>query len=482
MNDSTSKPGDKKPPVVRPASSNGSGLPHPKVPGTEESPTRSTGEGAPPKVNLKGAVPAPPDETVRISMAAPGQEPTERIHLTPPKTDETERIHMGAAKPPSDTDRLKPGPSDALSRTDRIDLGAAKKPGETARITVSGPAPSKDTDRIALPQKPALSDTDRIDLSSAKPHGDTARIDVSPAAEADEELTSATMDPSRLTAALGKTGARSTDRIDLAEALPAEPPPPPRQPSEAERLMAASTVPIASLETSDLLSATTIPIESITADAGVGAQGSAPEAFKNQTMRVELDADELAKGDTARIGAILPETPTTAARIPGTSRVDLAAHSDADDVFRRRAADVTGAAAAAAGVAKRPGATSKVPIPAPAELTEPPKAPSRPATARVAVEPPTKSATARIEVEASEIPHTPPRPKSIKLKRAEGAAKKAEATTSGLPTSVAARPGTESYGVLSGLAAVVSVLVMAALVYVLAAQTIATQLPFPGRM
>ncbi len=501
MSDKKRKQKNKQPPVIRKKSANGGGLPHPKVPDASAPGAREENGSAPPRVNLKKkevSAPSAAEETARILV--PGvtdPDITERIDVTPTtKEGETERISVPSNQAEGAAPDSKAEHAARMSQTDRIDLSAAKKPGETGRIDIGGAAP------------PA--ETDRIDLASAKPKSDTSRIDPpeppQPATEDDEEeFTAVTLDPEMLKKQQDAKAPRpSTDRIDLAETIPMEPlaeekaeaeaeASPEQAPAEAaakqsqEDLLAATTVPIESMDAKELMSAETLPIESILGEDASEEARAQGAAFMNQTMRVELDPDEAAKGETARINK--PEPPaSTAPGAPGTARVDLPkGATNGEDVLRRAAKGVAGVGAAGAAASR-----SRPPAPEPKPSEEDPvgiiapQKQSKPGTARIEVEPPTKSATARIEVDDSEIPHAPPRPKSIKLKRAgaEGAAKKPEQPADAVKPAPGLRkvPGEDSFGPLVGGAALATVLIMAVLIYVLAAQTIATNLPFPGRM
>ena len=486
MSEDASNKDNKKPPVIRRKATNSGGLPHPKIPGGSDVAPREENGAAPPRVNLKRkteTLDAPAEETARISVPGAGSpDLTEKIDLPAgAKTEETERIQISAANESGAPEKDRTEHVRRMSQTDRIELSAAKKPGETARIEVASTKPAQDTDRI--------------DLAAAKPPGETARIDMpeppsTPSADDDDEFTAVTLDPEKLKQAASAKGPRpSTDRIDLAETIPMEieapEAPPAAKPIAAahEDLLAASTVPIESLSTKDRMAAETVPIESVLgkdATDEVRAQGA---ALMNQTMRVELSPEE-AKGETARLDELQPAA-SPSADAPATSRVELPqGATNGEDVLRRAAKGAAMAGAAAVGAAKEPPSAPATPPEEEAVgIISPPRQP-KPGTARIEVEPPTKSATARIEVDESEIPHAPPRPKSIKLKRAEGAGKKSDQPAAvAPPPGKAKKPATDaSFGPFAGVAAVATVFIMVVLIYVLAAQTIATNLPFPGRM
>ena len=530
------------PPVVKPKGATGksNGLPKPDVPDdTSRIHLASSGDEAPPKVTITdqgksdtlridiGATDSGPAETARIDIGdtkLPDTEPddTARIDLNTAEEDKagTDRISLDTAKPAGEeTARIDLSAEKPSTETDRINLQDAK-PTETARISLEE-AKKSDT---------AKSSTDRIDLSDAHPPSDEDDMD---------EFTSATLDPAALEAAqqaaqaaAGEPPKSETDRIDLAETrapVADTEAMAPRELSEDEKrdLMMRSTMPIDALDATDedAMSKATVPIDALE-EPGAMANATMPiealddadldeaglpskddimmrstvpiqvdlddetappsdakeasttrqiAAMKNQTMRVVLDDSEMPpKGDTAKLDELTPATAATSDP-GGTARVDLDQAADSDeDIFKR--------ATGAATVASLAGAAA-----APKKKIKKPSAPMAPKseTARIDVAPATKGATARIEVPPEDIPQAPPRPKGIKLKRAESSSvKKPAASGSSLQPAGSADLEAEddAVSVLTGVMSLLTLVAMGVLVYVLAAQSIAPDLPWPGRL
>ena len=216
------------------------------------------------------------------------------------------------------------------------------------------------------------------------------------------------------------------------------------------------------------MAASTVPIDAVDdAQSDTSHEASTTrqiEARKNQTMRVVLEDEDSAppKGDTSRLGdvAAAKSASPIGSKNAGTSRIDLEESSDSDDIFKRATGTET---TPKKSVAK--------------------KKPKR-ETARIDVAPPAKSSTARIEVTSDDVPNAPTRPKGITLKRAEGGGKKPTASGPALQPSGTQKvtPSQENGGLLTGVMGILTLLVMGALVYVLAAQSIAPDLPFPGKL
>lgn len=196
---------------------------------------------------------------------------------------------------------------------------------------------------------------------------------------------------------------------------------------------------------------------------------------KQTTMRVEVE--ERKKVETARLDLAAEATRRAAPKI------DVRDVGDSEDVFKRKTIPVgipTPPPAAAAKPktiqVKRPGTGDSVITPAPAAEAV--------AEAR-------KSETARIDLppDVGERPTT--RPKTIRIKRPDGTSARKALTISRPPESEApaeaevAMPTVgdeEDAGSLFSVVALVAVLVTCVLLYVLAAQTIAPDLPFAGKI
>lgn len=203
-------------------------------------------------------------------------------------------------------------------------------------------------------------------------------------------------------------------------------------------------------------------------------------ASKMTTMRVEI-VETQRKSETTRIDL-------AAAAPKPVARIDLAKETNAgDDLFKRNTIAV--------GVPTPPPTTRpktiqvKKPLAKQGESLITPSTPSPESVSEAK-----KSETARIDLppEGADRPAT--RPKTIRIKRPDG--------TSGRKPLMIARPADE-VGVASAVAApladtihieedgpgtafailaLVALLVACVVVYVLAAQTIAPTLPFPGRL
>ena len=227
---------------------------------------------------------------------------------------------------------------------------------------------------------------------------------------------------------------------------------------------------------------------------------------KSETTRIDLaqamppsrdtqkmDADAAAKMTTMRV-----EIVDSAPRKSETTRIDLAAAAKPAPRL-----DMSKETGAADGLFNRGTIAVGVPTPPPAakpktiQVKKPMPRPSEPAISASAPSPEAvseakKSETARIDLppEGADRPAT--RPKTIRIKRPDG--------TSGRKSLTIARPAgeenlitasvhteitldeEEGAGTAFSILALVALLVACVVVYVLAAQTIAPTLPFPGRL
>jgi cobalamin biosynthesis Mg chelatase CobN len=204
-----------------------------------------------------------------------------------------------------------------------------------------------------------------------------------------------------------------------------------------------------------------------------------PAAISKQTtMRVEVE--EKRKVETTRISL-----PPDSFQKPG-ARADADA-AESEDVFKRRTIPV-GVPTPAPGPATRPKTIQvKKPVGRPADSIN-----TAPAPAAEAVSEAKKSETARIDLppDAGDRPTT--RPKTIRIKRPDGTtARKAltisrpsedEASALASASSAVEADGEEGPGTVFSVLALVAVLVACVVVYILAAQTFAPDLPFPGRI
>ncbi len=264
-----------------------------------------------------------------------------------------------------------------------------------------------------------------------------------------------------------------TTRIDLSQAMP-----PPAAASVGDtQPVHADAAPAPSPE---IAKRSTIRIDVPTA-AKAETQKVKNETQKlaprpmNETMRVEVASPR--KSETTRINIpdeAFQKKPGSAPRAPATD--------GSDDIFKRSTIPVgiptpppTPAARPKTLAVKRPVAAS----------SEPPPAAVTPEQRAVAEA--KKSETARIDLpaDAGERPAT--RPKTIRIKRPDGTSARKALTiarpdASSVVSPVGAAAEDESVGVAFSALALVAVLVSCVLLYVLAAQTFAPDLPFPGRI
>lgn len=225
-----------------------------------------------------------------------------------------------------------------------------------------------------------------------------------------------------------------------------------------------------------------------------------PLAAKAETQRVKaetkrVDASTISKQTTVRVeGDEKRKTETTRISLPADSfrkaapKIDVGevAAGESEDVFKRRTIPVGIPTPPPAAAAKPKTIQVKKPAMRPGE-------PSLAATppAEETVSEAKKSETARIDLppDVGERPAT--RPKTIRIKRPDGTtARKAltiarpseEEAPVALGAAVGAEAGEEEPGTVYSVLALVALLVTCVLLYVLAAQSFAPDLPFPGRL
>jgi hypothetical protein len=365
----------------------------------------------------------------------PGSEPT------PNPADEDATL-LGLPKPAAED--AQPDDKDDTARikleSEQREESAAASPDDTGNIDLRGQQEQKpdaaDTPKVTLP---VSDDTSRIDLSTAAGKSQTARIDIAAAKKASAKPPASIRPSKTARIQLGSAKHKDTSRIPLEKATP---------PSDfSER---TSGIPADEMSTQD-------------------------------TMRVDVEPSAPAKSKTARI-----ELPKPPAQPAPTGRIKISGAQESDDVFKRHA----------------PPPAAKPPAPAPRKPAAEPPTPiaEEPAPREAA-----KSKTARIEMPADFVAPAAARPKTIKIKRAGAetttpaddeaptATATAEATKSGVRKSKAAKSrsrsvhavamesATDAGPLVTGLA-VAAVVVIAILVYVLAAQTVFPTLPFIGRI
>lgn len=282
-------------------------------------------------------------------------------------------------------------------------------------------------------------------------------------------LASAGMSPEQIRPAEKKV---ETTRIDLSQAMP----PPAKatvgdtQPVQADSPPAAPEIQKRNtirIEAPPVLKAETQKVKTET-------QKIPPRAM-SETMRVEL-AEPL-KSETTRINI-----PAEAfQKKPGSAPRAIPANAT-DDIFKRATIPVGIPTPPPTPAAKPKTLAVKRPVSPPAE-PPPVVAPEQRTVAEAK-----KSETARLDLpaDAGERPAT--RPKTIRIKRPDSTtARKVltiarpDAESASLSVSGSATEE-ESAGTVFSVLALVAVLIACVLIYVLAAQTIAPDLPFPGRV
>ncbi len=278
---------------------------------------------------------------------------------------------------------------------------------------------------------------------------------------ADEQIPPGDNAPPKIKLNLAGSGLPPRDAVPPIQIRPSD------KKAETTRLdLKQAVAPIASVGDTQPVTADPAPVKRDT-------QKVAPAA-PNVTMRIE--ADDARKKETARID--LPESAFQ--KTPGTPPRTVAPEG-AEEVFKRTTIPVG------------------IPTPPPAK----PKtiAVKRPASGPTTVKPPTiavspaekavadakKSETARIDLPSGTGEDRPAtRPKTIRIKRPDGTSAR-KALTISRPDESLAPVGAiggdeEETGGAFSIIALVAVLVTCVLIYVLAAQTIAPTLPWPGRL
>jgi len=211
---------------------------------------------------------------------------------------------------------------------------------------------------------------------------------------------------------------------------------------------------------------------------------NADDYFKRSTMRIEMPGAE-SKSATARI-----EISQGDSAKKQTAKIDLSQAKEA----KAKTAPIGIPVAAPAAPARpiRPAmAALKRPVAVPGEsnIIMPVATPAASDQAR-------KSETARIDLKPEDLEKTTARPKTIRIKRPDGTSGRkplaiarpggqaaAEIQPGGETAPAAAAPSAEEGpGLLAGISAIAALIVVGVLFYVLMAQTIALDLPFPGKI
>ncbi len=359
----------------------------------------------------------------------------------PPKI----KLNLPGSKPqgaPSIPPRIKIKPADKKSETARIDLAAAQPPA---------PGKAEDFQELTKEELAEFYKKSTIRIDANLPDvGDTR--DVAAPAENEamrttmrvDDMATATGDTHKVQADAGTTDAtkRATMRVDAAAA-----------PGDTRKVKS----------------------ETMRVDSGL-------ERKKSETAKLEVPVSERAKQSTSRIA------------------IDAAASSENEDVFKKRTPPV-----AVPSLSPPPPPAPRTPtvsLPRPKTMVMRP-AVQRPVSAApkvnvtpvapAAVSEAKKSETARLDLPPETVEDRPTtRPKTIRIKRPDGTTARkplmisrpdeagaAPAVAAGEAVEVA---GDDTPGAVFAIAALLAVLVTAALVYLLVAQTVAPTLPLPGRL
>ncbi len=363
-----------------------------------------------------------------------------------------------------------PVPKSPKSETARIDLSGARIPSDEEF--------RKQTAQIApAPGMTELSEEDRAEATKKS----TVRIDavanMEPYTEEDR----------------GEATKKSTVKIDSALAMT---PLPEEERGEATKKStvkidpATGMAPFTQEEREEILKRATIRIDTV---AGIQPlpEEDKIEAAKKSTVRVQIDEDR-AKGDTARLDTAAIAGQDQAKK--RTTRINLnEVLEDDQDIFKRRTALLD--ASKFAATTEAPGMPRTIRIkrpdtpPTTSLRAQPADGAGPTPIAAAEIETSKKSETARIDLPPEMDADQPPtRRKTIRIKRPSGGPVTSKpliitraAETGEISGSKGAASEAEDSPVFSGVA-LAAVLVTAILIYVLAAQTIAPNMPFPGRL
>ncbi|NCC51312.1 MAG: hypothetical protein EOM20_08865 [Spartobacteria bacterium] len=462
---------------------------------------------APKKDKLGG-----PGGVQRIQRPGSMKKPAPKPPVVKDKKSETSRIDLSEAMTPEDasnekvptlqqamaTPPVEPLPSPVQMQTDlgHTDEEAKKSTiridaSETQELpTGSGIVSEMSEDELAALEESAKRSTIRIDMPLAEPKKpvvdeDSKKSTIKIESKEEEALPPgsgivADMDEDEL-AQMGEHAKSSTIRIDMPEEKPVSAP----SLEEAKKSTIRIDAPAENLKN--------VQPEDIT------------EATKKQTVRVQVD-DLANKGDTQRVDGKAIEHQMAEGLRKTTTRLDMGeviTTEDDADIFKKRTAvlDASKFTKARDGQTgprtiriKRP--TQTPPTAILSSPVAPPTAPISHAPTPIAVpsvEDAKKSETARIELppeaEGGAKLHT--RRKTVRIKRPDGTSASRELTIS-KPTVMPSRsmsrvektevPGEMDIHPVFPILALCAAIITLVLLYILAAQTIAPGLPFPGRL
>lgn len=301
--------------------------------------------------------------------------------------------------------------------------------------------------------------------------------------------------------ATGFDAKKATAKVDLSEVkTPGPMVPPVGTPTDAKKETSRIDIPeaeMASLPGAETKKKTT-PIDESEAPAEEVAEEPVNETYetaKRATMRIELEEEGQDEGADEEATLAAPPADAEPSDKHKTSRIDLSevlGDTKEPDVFKRRTAGAAAAPAAGPGSPKtirirKPGTAptrvlKKPPIESAAEAAE----------AQETVSDSGKSATARIDLPPDAAAAPPTQRKTIRIKRPDTAAaprptmavsrpaEKPKRKPKAPPTPMEGPRVAEAPGGAFAVVALAAAIVSAVVFYVLAAQTIAPNLPFPG--
>jgi hypothetical protein len=272
-----------------------------------------------------------------------------------------------------------------------------------------------------------------------------------------------------------------TIRIDTAGT--SAPKPPTASKSETTRIDISAAKPptgkvVPKAETTRVDVSATRPVAPETPPA---AKPPPPAEAKRATMRIDISEPLGPKKDTTRM-VVPPEAAKSQ-----TSKIDIsqAAEPSQEDLLKRATIPVGIPSAPPSSPITRPK-TIQIKRPTPVHGETILVAPAT--TAKVAEEA-KKSETARIDLPAEADDRPATRPKTIRIKRPDGTTARKPLTIARptpeqevAPAAVEIAVGEAMPGTLYSVVALLAVLVTLTLLYVLAAQTVAPDLPFWGRI
>ena len=480
----------KKPPKSKPPKLKVNGGPKkgelPPIPATPVD--EGIDENAPPKIKLGSA--NGHGETTKIELPPDAMDKVTAAGLSEAAKSETSRIDLSKARPPSS----------AKSDTARLDLTVARP----RQVENSGISEGVDEGELAEASKKSTIriDTPIDDASVLQDNADPAGIDLDATAKVDlNELNLAPpTDSTRSEREISEEGLSeisksSTIHIDspIADA--------PKLEDDADPAVGAKDA-TAKVDINlddqapvdeeadrrkleEISKSSTIQIGAPVDEEPV--DDDSREAAKSSTARVDVE-EEPQKGDTARLDTdkLLQHEASEASK-KRTARIDMSEVLDADekDIFKRRTAlmdssrlpegDVVGPKTIRVRKSDTPPTTPLKKSPVAAGGGD------------------RKSETSRIDVpeEAMAASGPPTKPKTIRIKRSDGSTASKQLSISRPPSgavpvtsriTAADAEAPQGPGVAFTILTLAAVVVAAVTLYILAAQTLGPDLPWPGRL